>query len=340
MDIGLVASVNRIDELTDAIIKSAYEKGVEVCVFAFPDIDYETKTVKAKKWDGTQYVDIVTPIPPIVDSRQPLGTHSKAMRFYGPQVEWLQAHTRVLGTGGLAKKALSECLFASKYGTHGIMTFGVETYEQVVTSVAIMQDCIIKPSGGRQGRGVLSAKMDGASVLINDGERIQPLTEAYWAQYIQKLTDEDLKMPIIQPRLNFKFEGKAMDFRLLTAKGRSGTWEIIKIYARVGSNEVTSNVSRGGYRDNLTVVLQKLCPEQAERLEKELYELALGVPEVIEQNNSSVANYFGIDVGIDCDTMQTYVVEANTFPQPGVSAKEIADKKTDYYLYLLEQAKK
>ena len=220
------------------------------------------------------------------------------------------------------------------------MTFGVETYEQVVTSVAIMQDCIIKPSGGRQGRGVLSAKMDGASVLINDGERIQPLTEAYWAQYIQKLTDEDLKMPIIQPRLNFKFEGKAMDFRLLTAKGRSGTWEIIKIYARVGSNEVTSNVSRGGYRDNLTVVLQKLCPEQAERLEKELYELALGVPEVIEQNNSSAANYFGIDVGIDCDTMQTYVVEANTFPQPGVSAKEIADKKTDYYLYLLEQEKK
>jgi len=38
--------------------------------------------------------------------------------------------------------------------------------------------------------------------------------------------------------------------------------------------------------------------------------------------------------------MQTYVVEANTFPQPGVSAKEIADKKTDYYLYLLEQSGK
>lgn len=340
MDIGIVASINYIDELTDALMKSAYEKGIEVCVFAFSDVDFETATVKAQKWDGTQYVDIVTPIPPIVDSRQPVGTHSKAMLYYAPQVEWLKENTRVLGTGGIPKKGLSECLFASKYSAHGIMTFGVETYEQVISSVAIMQDCIIKPSGGRQGRGVLSVKMVGDGIVVSDGNSTQSLTEDYWAQYVQKLIDEDLKMPIIQPRLNFRFEGKAMDFRLLTAKGRFGTWEIIKIYARVGSNEVTSNVSRGGYRDSLTDVLQKLCPEQAERLEKEIYELALGVPAVIEQKNSDVANYFGIDVGIDCDTMQAYVVEANTFPQPGVSAKEIADKKTDYYLYLLEQSGK
>lgn len=336
--VGIICPSGQLDELTIAMLQRFTKKGISACGFALADVDMTSETVQGQTWDGTQLQSVTCSLPEICEFRFPVGTHARARERYGQLIDYIMQHTKALYSTGLGKVDLAGCILQSQYSACGIFTYMVNTYEQAVSCVAVLQDCIVKPIGGRQGKCVICVRQENTGIYVYDGDEKQPLTPAYWEAYIQKMQEERLGTPILQPRLDFStLDGTATDFRLLVAKGASGTWEIVKIYGRVGSNAVTSNVSRGGSRQEVMSILNQLSEEHAQRLYQEFCTLAVEIPKLIERKKGEESNCFGIDVGVDRKSLQSYIIEVNTYPQHSAFVEELAETKAGYICYLLEK---
>lgn len=337
IDIGVVRISPQIDDLTEALLKTCYEKQISACTYLLTELCTDTATAPALVWDGAQYCQCTVSVPPISECRFSPDSNPRAKRLCPEKLEWLRAHTFVTDGDGLLKSELMQCILASEHYAYAIPTYPVHSYREALFYTSLLKRCILKPSGGRKGLCVISLLGRNGQAVVFDGKTEQPFDEEYWKAYRVELSAQSLGAPILQPRLNFTLDdARALDFRIWTIKGGSGSWEIAKISACIGGNPLISNIAHGGELADASEVLKELSAENAARFTEEFGRIAVEIPRLIEAQKSKQLSCFGIDVGIDRDTMQVYVIEANTMPGAGFYAMELADKKTDYYRYLLQ----
>lgn len=212
-------------------------------------------------------------------------------------------------------------------------------YQELIQHVKIFRHCIVKPIGGRQGRFVSRIDYDGNVTFIENANGKEELTPTRWDEYLADLKRFGFGLPLLQPRLDFSLdENHAVDFRLLVARGGSGSWEEVDIYARIGATKFVSNVSRGGYISDAESILAQIAENRADELLATLHSIAAKLPVLIQQHIDRPISCFGIDVGIDRSTLQPYVLEANIFPGAKYHSWQLAHKRVQYYQYLLKNA--
>lgn len=240
--------------------------------------------------------------------------------------------------GALSKINLARAILNSpELAQYGIPTFDLRSFDDFQNYAGILKCCIIKPSGGQKGFFVYQIGHDDSGLIfLKDGERIS-VTEAVWDDYRKNLREAQLGIPILQPRLNFRFEGRSVDFRLLVQRGGTGEWEKVAIYARIGESDTVSNLAQGGFVADPMTVLASIAPGREEELYQELEYLCLAVPKLIQSKLEKPVACLGIDVGIDCDTLQPYVIEANAFPGTKYHTWDLAHKKVQYFKYLIDK---
>lgn len=336
--IGIVYMNLPDDPLFNALLKACSRKNIPACLYVLGDLCIEDATVTATVLDGEQQRRVTLPVPPISDCRFATYSNYRAMqRNCLEQLKWLRKNTLLTEGRGLLKGNLMQCILASDLSAYGIPTYPVKTYQDVLFYTSLLKNCIIKPIGGRKGYMVIGAEQRASGVYCVTSEGAQPLTEEYWKGYVAQAESANLGFPLIQPRLNFTLsDGRSLDFRVLTAKGAQGTWEVVKISGSVGDDPLVSNISQGGSTMQLDEVLPLLSKEHEARFRADFEKIALEVPPLIEKTTGDPLCCFGIDVGIDRDSMQAYVIEANTIPGVRFYAEELADKKTEYYRYIIE----
>lgn len=318
------------------ILSKAY--GLHVCYFGLFDFEPDsTPCVKqATFWNGENFENFsLDHLPPLCETRF---SCNRAAQYQPVQrsMETIFNKTVLTEYGGLAKLVLSRVIQNSaELSKYAIPTFDLHSYDEFLNYARLLKKCIVKPAGGRQGKYVYRiANSDGNVYFLRDNENVL-VTQAFWDEYTAKLREAKLGIPILQPRLNFCYEGRTVDFRLLVQRGGTGEWEKVAIYARIGESDTVSNLAQGGFVADPMTVLSSIAPGQEEALYQELEYLCDAVPRLIQSAKEKPLACLGIDVGIDCDTLQPYIIEANTYPGTKYHTWNLAHKKVQYFKYLI-----
>ena len=341
-DVGIAVANNGFNFPIDSfeqkllLLCSAYK--VSACVLSPQLIDYTlpSPTLPVQYWDGTAFRQATAPVPKLLDFRfNPSG--KKALAWLQPERQRWLLERCAIADRGIPKEQLSQVLMCSPLYALAIPTYRLEKYEQLLQYAKMFRHCIIKPIGGRQGLCVSRVDYDGNVLFMESANGTEELTPTQWEAYLATLNRHNFGQPLLQPRLDFSLNAEhAVDFRLLVARGGSGAWEEVDIYARIGATRLVSNVSRGGYISDAESVLAEIAEDRADELLATLHSIAAELPTLIQQYVDRPISCLGIDVGIDRNTLQPYVLEANTFPGAKFHAWQLAQKRVQYYQYLLK----
>ena len=319
------------------LLSRAY--GIDACVFSPLSIDCSLSSpeVPVQYWDGTAMRQTVAVVPKILDCRFNLLLPEVVASLSTEQHRWLLQHSTFADHRGILKEQLSQLLMCSPLYAMAIPTYKVEEYEELLRLAKMLQHCILKPSGGHHGRYVSRVDYEGITLSFENANGTKELTTELWERYKSALVRTGMGIPILQPRLNFSYDAEhAVDIRLLVAHGGSGAWEEVDSCARIGPNKLVSNVAQGGCVADTEGMLRQIAGARADELLATLHRIAAELPPMIERVVNGNITCLGFDIGIDRDTLEPYIIEANTFPGGTKSHSwDLALKRAQYYQYLL-----
>lgn len=337
--IGLVYATEHSKATTHCLQTLAASYGVPLCAYNIMDLEPDRPTVPARVWENGKYQSIETEIPTFSDmvfGRLSFADEPEFVR----RNRWLQEHTTVVDNPGVLKSGVSALMMQSSLAPYAIPTYKPNSYEELMRLLSLLPRAIVKPVGGCMGIGVYHITRRGSTFVMEGSKEQKELTPTQWEEYVALLKEKKFGAPILQPRLDFSFDEKhTVDFRLLVARGGSGDWETVDIYPRIGSNRVVSNVSQGGFIGDAMEVLAFLSREKAMELLADLKRIAAELPPLLQAQREKPIAVLGIDVGIDRESLQPFVLEANTKPGTKFHLWKLAEKKVQYYQYLLSRAK-
>lgn len=335
LTVGILRFTKELNDYTLSLLKLGYIYNVSVCSYFAPELQTECNHVPAVFWNGKELAAQEVSIPAITDSLYPL-TSASVLDFMGREkVKWLQEHTYVVDHEALSKYQLMQVLMCSPYAQYAIPTYAVASHAQALQLTQMFRKTILKPIGGRLGMGVRRLTWKDEQCFSESQTGSSELTASAWEHYCAELKEAELGTPILQPCLNFSFDADhAVDFRLLTSRSAGGDWETVDIYARIGATGLVSNLSQGGYIGDAADILEIIAGERGNELLQMLHSLARELPPILQQHCKNPIAAFGIDVGIDRDTLQPYVLEANTYPGKKFHFWQFAEKRVQYYKHL------
>ncbi len=338
--IGIVHYGSKIREIVYPLLVLGRAYEIPVYAYNISDIDpsKENPTVPAQFWNGREMAVREIEVP-VYSECMVLPKKEQALPYISSNIyDWLTEHTLKTDNPGINKSHLPQILLPTAFSPCIIPTYEPGSYENLLTLGRIVPRAIVKPKNGRKGMGVLHVDKDGRYLQVQTKDGIQALTEEFWDSYRQTLERNRLGVPILQPRLNFTLDAAhALDFRLLVARGGNGDWQTVDIYARVGSSSLVSNVSQGGFICTAQEALETIAKDRAEALLETLHVLAAEIPPLIQSYRKKPIACLGLDVGIDRDTLQPYLLEANTLPGAKYHLWPLSEVKVQYYRYLLSQ---
>lgn len=329
-------------QLVDILSVFSYGNRVPFCSFEIDSMIFfrDMGVLPARLWNGDSYEQVeLTEFPAIIDSYYPLGVIEKQCPEKKDLIDIIRSKATVLTQRSLHKDELAVALMRSDLNRYAIPTYQITSYNDLTTYVKLFKTAIMKPSHGRQGGGVILLRYEQSGVIYVVGNHeCTPFDEKKFLQYLNNTASVRNGNCLIQPYLNFRLpDDRAYDFRLLCHRGTTGTWENVASYARIGSNPVTSNLAQGGYIAQMHEVLQQVAGDKWKEVYSEIEMLGKTVPALIEKYRGNDAICIGIDIGVDRSTLHPYVMETNALPGTKFHLYQFAEKRVQYYKYLLSK---
>lgn len=342
--IGFVYSDPNISEFTRSVLKYAYTYSVPVIGICLENLvaHFRGAPLTAVFWNGHDLETFETTLPEILDAEY--NSFSKfGLEQYEPEFAiWLKEHTKILmQQASIPKKDLPNAMLFGGLLQYSIPGWEIFNYSELVQRLSMIPSAIIKPTCGRKGKGVckLQKSSDGTVKLLNN-DGVLPLTEELFLDYLRKNTESGFgSSALLQPCMDFSYDDShALDFRLLRHRGRTGAWEEVGTYARVGGSAFVANVSQSGFVADPKSVLHQIAGEKADEVYAEIMEIGEKLPVIIQKFRGDSAYCLGIDVGVDRATLQPYVIEANTYPATKYFYRQLSEKRVLFYEYIMNKA--
>lgn len=341
--IGIITAsgINQPTERELACLQTSYLFGVEAYIVSLDQIPFyrEHGYVNALKWEDGALRKCQTDFPRYTEYF--FGT-PKSQSFYAGHFVWLKENTMLTDGSGITKLVLQNLLLKSELSKYAIPTFPVKSYSELQRVLQMIPNAILKPVGGSRARGIMTIRKVGGELHFATKEERGIFNEERFNQYVSSLAGKKLPTILVEPCINIRNnEGKAVDFRCLVSKNGQNEWENVITYARIGGSDVASNFSTGGSLNVALETIQELVPDCAEEKLKEINAVALQTAKLVEDNAPDAVSYLGIDICIDRDTNQPYVIESNSKPGTGLVGQwDLALVRAQYYKYLLQQPEK
>lgn len=310
------------------ILKLCYAYGADVVAFTEKELNKEENTILARYWTQDGIKTETTLMPHWVECGP-----SKGWRPYFRDV------AKVADDCTLTKKDISNKMINSKFASYVIPTIHTKLPSQVFTLLTMWPSVILKPLTGARGEGILCLEKSSEDkyTFSNTENTIGTYDKKGCTEMLEKIINNSLM--IVQPRLRFTNQkGQTMDFRINSTKGTDGKWETIYMIARTARDSIVSNLSQGGYASLVKPTLEAEFGEKAEKILETFDFFAKEIPLYIEEISESNVLSLGIDIGIDYDTFNPYIIEVNYVPQVTFRGKaRYADAVARYYAYLTKQ---
>lgn len=343
--IGFVYCGHSPSELARSILQYSIVYQVPVVAIPFSNLidHFHGKPLIAEYWNDQCIAFRESSLPSILDSEYNSFSEKALHQNDAGFLDWLKSkNAQLLRQFSCKKEAIPQLLLPTELYPYAIPTWNVSTYPELLRYLSCIKDAVLKPCSGRKGKGVskLFRQNDGSIILKDkNGKRI--LNEAVFSEYLSSVQEQNLgNMFLVQPCLDFTLdEDHAVDFRLLRHRGSSGQWEEVATYARIGASSLVSNVSQGGFIADAKETLQTISGDHAETLYEEIMTIGDKLPRVIQNCGKETVFCLGLDIAIDRKTMQPFILEANTYPGTKFHARQLAEKRVQYYKYILNKAK-
>lgn len=343
--IGYVSLQSDSPEMAVCLAKLGSAYHVPIALIRFSDLleHFFGSELSASIWNGRCFEECHIPLPSIIDTS---GKHfsKKNEPLYAPGfITWLQSNAMVMEQASLNKRWLAQSLMGSNLSLYAIPTWSVSSYNELLNQLKLVKNALIKPNGGRMGMGVIKVKKkgNGEYILYNScGET--PLTMESFQSYLDNNSASQLgNTVLVQPCLDFSFDDRhAVDFRLLRHRGFDGKWQVVDTYARIGASNLVSNVSQGGFIADAKETLTMIAGDKADVLYDEILQIGDELPQHIQQQLGENVYCLGIDIAVDRESLCPFIIEANTYPGTRFHTYKLAEKRVQFYMYLLSQMQK
>lgn len=317
--------LSRIDMLR---LKLCFANGVDAVWFSLNNLDFDNKTIDAFTWTKEGLKREVTQIPTLIE----YGAGTKHRDFF-------RKNATIIDDFKLSKKDINDLLIKTEFANMVIPSLYTASAQKILNFTLLWQETIIKPFAGARGESIISIRSAPDSDYIFTYTSKETKTLNY-QESVSLLSELYNNMTVIaQPRMSFKNkDGQTMDFRVNVSKNGSGKWETIFILPRTSRGSIVSNVASGGYASEIKPTLEVEYGENTEKVYSELRRIAEKIPPVVEEASHCNMLSLGIDVGIDFETLNPYIIEVNYVPQVHFKGElKYYYTQSEYIAYLAEK---
>lgn len=343
--VGFVYSSSKYPEISRSILQYGTVYQVPIISISIKHLidHYRGKPLIGERWNGTSIEAFNAELPQILDAEYNTFSKKSLKKLDSRFAEWLtEKNIRLIRQESVSKRHLPQVLMQSELIQYLIPTWDISSYSQLLQQLVFVKDAVLKPSNGRMGKGVCKLyKQVNGSVLLRLKDEQMLLNEAIFSDYLANIRSNCLGDELLlQPCLDFSLDADhAVDFRLLRHRGSTGEWEEAATYARIGASSLVSNVSQGGFIADAKEILYQIAGDKAEDLYKEIMHIGEELPRMIQKYSDETVFCLGMDVAVDRQSMRPFILEANTYPGTKYHTHQLAEKRVQYYQYLLKRKK-
>ncbi|WP_273729209.1 YheC/YheD family protein [Brucella gallinifaecis] len=205
-------------------------------------------------------------------------------------------------------------------------TLNAENIEQALNTDGKV---IIKPYRSNRGRGVyLLQRDDNGSVSIRTNQSVTKLDSNAFQSFVASRANSRWMLQKYIASVDEK--GRAFDIRVPVFRADGGQWRTARIYSRLGSGDITSNLATGGSsHDALAFLCAIYGAEIAKQLVEQLEGAARQIAESLQRHYPFIIDALGCDFGIVDG--QAYLFEVNSYPGIKGCLESAVEHKANFY---------
>lgn len=316
-------------------IKACYLYGVPAYIIPVSEIDTYVKSgyMNAFRWTENGLERVQTDAPRFCEYYASLNP----LKQSNPEwYNWIKKNTILTDAFGLTKERLQIELMRSHLCAYAIPTFSVKSYQEIMSILPLVPNAILKPADGSLGIGIMRLSYADPTIRYSTMDANGDFTEAVFENYLKSL-DKEYTAFLIEPCINIRTKDDcAIDFRVQVSLNELAQWEVGFSCARIGGNNIASNFERGGSLTTPELAFKSFGVDDTEKKTEEMYWLAIEVAKLVQERSKSKVSCLGIDICIDSQSKQFYVIEANS--KPGgriISLFHLAELRAKYFQYLI-----
>ncbi|SCS82840.1 YheC/YheD family protein [Staphylococcus caeli] len=329
--VGMLRSINKPGLVAKSVAYVCAHQHIPFYYFTPNDVNLDNTTINAKFLENGQWIHKTIPFPTVIDN-EPINKTNKAL--YNVLKEHATFTTYPLG----GKTKVFNLLYENeeKFKDVLIPFKIVENQYDVIDFIDKYQKILLKPSISNQGRDIVAIeKLKNGYHFINDTS-IDLISKVNFEAKLNELILS--KKYICQPFIHSKTKsGIPFDFRLHVRKKANGKWTKVKAYPRIGiEKNITANISQGGAIASIVPFLKTQYPNDWRKIKNKIDIICTNFPRNFEKLYPYPLDALGIDLGIDTEG-KLWLFEVNTYPGQKFFEIESAEKRVDFYKYLLSQ---
>lgn len=316
-------------------IKACYLYGVPSFIFPVSEIDtyLQSGYMNAFRWTANGLERFKTDTPRFCEYYASL----KPLQDSNPQwFQWIINNTILTDEFGMTKERLQREMLMSPLCQYAIPTFPIRKYQELIRMLPTVPNALLKPADGSLGVGIMRLITKNNTVQYLTMDTSGEFSEEVFNDYRSSLS-KNYQTFLLEPCINIlSKDERATDFRVQVSLNEHAQWEIGFSCARIGGNNIASNFERGGSLTTPELAIASFDVENVEEKVREMHWLALEVANLVQKRSKSAVSCLGIDICIDRDSKQLYVIEANS--KPGgriISLFHLAEIRAGYFKYLL-----
>ena len=277
----------------------AKAEGAEVLYFSPGGVDFNKKIISGYVYQNGEWINTMSKFPDVICNV--IGFANEKQDEIAQNLQEVIPFTSYsIGSKATVYNNIMKYKEFSSYLVPSQTILSTEHFFKLLDKYG---EIVLKPSMGCQGLNVYYIKRQGdAYEILSGNQKINYNMD----QMIDFIADETGKEEyLVQPYINCRTKsGNAYDFRLHVQKNAKGEWVTSQIYPRIaGSGSIVSNISRGGYAEDLTAFLKREMDEEYYDIQKYIerfsLQLAMHMDKIQKEIYKEELDELGIDIGLD-----------------------------------------
>ncbi|MDO6451792.1 YheC/YheD family protein [Oceanobacillus profundus] len=333
MIVGLMRNFIKPTDMARLTAMLCKYQGMDLIYLRPRDVNVNNDTVKGKMLIDNKWVTVETDLPKFIDI-SPYCFKAQNRRI----MDYLRSKTLLSDDriSRLSKAELQIKLKEDKKFEHLVIpTISADKFDNVEEYLERYSTIVMKPIGGQRGFGVFILKKENNTYILGYQKKEKKLTKDELMYFFKESIEN--KRYIIQKYISSRtLQGDPFDCRVHVEKNGAGKWVSARNFIRIGiGQKVISNVNQGGGISDPEPFLKSNFGEKWEEIINKLNELALSLPNKIEELRKTKLMSMGMDVAIDKNG-DLYLFEVNGAPTTTPLRSEAAMLRTEYYKYIMQ----